>query len=194
MRAADMKVLTVNAGSSSIRLDLFTAGRDGVVRTASHRGAREDAGTVPQLREFLSVAGPGAVQMAVHRVVHGGQRHTRPCLLNPGVEADIEQLAPLAPLHNPQALEWMQACREVLGSDLPQAAVFDTAFFAELPEVAASYALPRELCSRYAIRRYGFHGLAHADLWRQWRKGRPGQARNLRVITLQLGAGCSISE
>lgn len=76
---------------------------------------------------------------------------------------------------------------------MPQVAVFDTAFYAGLPQVAATYALPRSLCAEYGLRRFGFHGLAHDALWRRWRELSGAQQSNSRVISLQLGAGCSIT-
>ncbi len=188
-----MRVLTVNAGSSSIRLDLFTAGDSGLQRMASHHGARHDGDPVPAIRQFLASTGNAPVDMAAHRVVHGGERLVDPCLLDTATEREIERLAPLAPLHNPVALDWIRACREQFGAGTPQMAVFDTAFFADLPDVARTYALPRELCNRHAVRRYGFHGLAHAAMWRQWRARTTVRSDNPRVISLQLGSGCSIS-
>jgi acetate kinase len=106
------------------------------------------------------------------------------------VEAEIERLAPLAPLHNPLALAWIRACREQLGAELPQVAVFDTGFYARLPEVARTYALPYTLMRKLIVRRYGFHGLAHEAMWRRWRALR---SADKCVISLQLGAGCSIT-
>jgi len=188
-----MRVLTVNAGSSSIRLDVLAIGPGAMQRVASHRGARQDGAAVSVVREFLARAGGEAVAAVSHRVVHGGERLVRPCFLDAGVEREIERLGPLAPLHNLPGLEWIRACREALGSAVPQAAVFDTAFFAELPESARTYALPRALAAKHGLRRYGFHGIAHEAMWRRWRTLRPDNAGGGRVVSLQLGAGCSIA-
>jgi acetate kinase len=128
-----------------------------------------------------------------HRVVHGGAHLTSTRRIDAEVEAEIERLAPLAPLHNPVALAWIGVCREVLGTDVSQVAVFDTAFYAKLPEVAATYALPRELGAKHRLRRYGFHGLAHQALWLRWRELRPDLPDGGRVISFQLGAGCSVT-
>lgn len=76
-------------------------------------------------------------QLVTHRIVHGGARLTSACMLDAEVEAEIERLTPLAPLHNPVTLTWIRACREVFGAQVPQVEVFDTAFYAQLPEVAA---------------------------------------------------------
>src|SRR5690606_14848919 len=110
---------------------------------------------------FLEAHGLKRVAVVAHRVVHGGARFTAPTRLDADAERAINELSPLAPLHNPRALRWMEACRAVLGEGVLQVAVFDTAFFADLPEVAATYALPRDLCRKHGIRRFGFHGLAH---------------------------------
>lgn len=172
-----MDILTVNVGSSSIKLDRF----DGRSSPPRHVVTlRLDAGAaLPH-----SLARPAIV---VHRVVHGGEL-ARPVFIDPDIEARIEACAPLAPLHNPPALATIRACRQRFGPSVPQLAVFDTAFFANLPLAARTYALPRELTRAHAIRRYGFHGIAHQALWRAWRDN---TGRGGRVVTLQLGAGCS---
>lgn len=188
-----MKVLTVNAGSSSIRLDVFTAMGAGAQRVVSHHGARQDSAAAALLGDVLAQAGGETVMAVAHRVVHGGKQLVRPCLIDTAVEREIGRVAPLAPLHNPPALEWIRVCRSVLGGAVPQVAVFDTAFFANLPEVAGTYALPRTLVARHGLKRYGFHGIAHQSMWRHWGKLRQDTPGSGRVISLQLGAGCSIT-
>ncbi len=188
-----MTFLTLNAGSSSLRLQLFEHS-DGVLKPlagAHHKGV--DSTDPSLLNAFLASVDTDGITLAVHRVVHGGTRLTRPCRIDPGVEAEIERLIPLAPLHNPPALAWIRQIRQRLGAQLPQMAVFDTAFYSTLPAAAATYALPRPLCREHAIRRYGFHGIAHRALWNRWRQLRPAVAQGGRVISLQLGAGCSVT-
>lgn len=171
-----MEILTVNVGSSSVKLDRFTVADGQRHHVAHSRGTREEL--------LAALPAPAVV---VHRIVHGGAL-ARPALIDASVEAQIESCAPLAPLHNPPALAMMRACRQRFGPEVPQLAVFDTAFFADLPAVARSYALPRALTEAHGIRRYGFHGIAHQALWRAWQAhtGRGG-----RLVTLQLGAGTS---
>lgn len=188
-----MRVLTVNAGSSSIRLDVLSVVDAGVQRVATHHGAREGIAATALLRDVLAQADGEPVNAVAHRVVHGGERLVRPCLMDDVVEREIERVAALAPLHNPQALEWFRVCKSVLGSAVPQVAVFDTAFFADLPEVAGTYALPCMLVARHRLKRYGFHGIAHQAMWRRWAALRPDIPGGGRVISLQLGAGCSIT-
>ncbi len=133
------------------------------------------------------------IQCVAHRVVHGGTKLLQPCLVNAEVENEIDRLSVMAPLHNPTALKWIRICRELFGSRVPQVAVFDTAFYSQMPEVAKTYALPRDICMQHGIRRYGFHGLAHSAMLRRWQEIRPDIKGGGRVISLQLGAGCSIT-
>ena len=135
----------------------------------------------------------GAVEAVGHRVVHGGDRFTEPVVITDAVEKEIDALSELAPLHNPACLAGIRGARAVLGSRIPMVAVFDTAFHRSLPDAARLYALPLELADRHHIRRYGFHGIAHASLAAGYaaHSGRP--LDQSRLITLQLGNGCSIT-
>jgi acetate kinase len=188
-----MTVLTVNAGSSSLRLAAFAEKGEALSLLASGHfpDVRNDLAEI--LRAFLKDHGIEEVAVVAHRIVHGGARLTAPCRIDAAVEAEIERLIPLAPLHNPPALAGIRACRALFGAETAQVAVFDTAFYATLPEVAATYALPRALCARHGIRRYGFHGLAHEAMWRRWCELRPPSRQGGCAISLQLGAGCSIT-
>jgi|GEM_PF-3815345 len=140
-----MKLLTVNVDSSSVRLSAFSMERAKPRRVATHQGAQDPSKAPAVLSEVLSDWNLVSFDAVVHRIVHGGRTLAKPCLLNAGIEEQILDLAELAPLHQPAALAWINAGREVLGESVQQVAVFDTASFAELPEVAASYALPRAL-------------------------------------------------
>jgi len=186
-------VLTVNAGSSSLRLAAFSVQDKALSLLASSHFSGNSQDPAEILKAFLKDHGIGDVTAVAHRVVHGGSRLTAPRVLDDAVEAEIRRLTPLAPLHNPIALKWIAACRAAFGANAAQVAVFDTAFFSALPEVAAAYALPRALSQKHGIRRYGFHGLAHQAMSRRWRalhsQAQPGGC----TISLQLGAGCSIT-
>lgn len=191
---AKSTIVTINTGSSSVRLAAFACdeGRSLSLRATEHHAWEgEDATEV--LRRFLHTHTPGGVTAVAHRIVHGGRQLVCPCLLDEAVEREIARLAPLAPLHNPKALRWIGAARTLFGDGIPQVGVFDTAFYAGLPEVAKAYAIPRTLADRHGIRRYGFHGLAHQAMWRRWQALHPERARDARVISLQLGAGCSVT-
>jgi len=188
-----MTLLTVNSGSTSVKLALYELSAAGApVRLAAeqHSGAALDPRAV--LRA-LGTRLDSAPQAIAHRIVHGGTCFERPTRINPDVIAAIERLAPLAPLHNPPALRWVAATRELWGEALPQVAVFDTAFFAALPRRAAEYALPAHLGRERDVRRYGFHGLAHEAMWRRWCELNPQLRQGGRLITLQLGGGCSVT-
>lgn len=187
--AKEQALLAVNVGSSSIRLDLFVLGQAGIQRRASHRldeGAPEDA------RAFVEANGFPQIDFVVHRVVHGGPELPAFVQVDGEVERAIAESARLAPLHNPVALEWLRALRGAYPRALIFAA-FDTGFYHDLPAVAATYAIPRALSARRGIRRYGFHGLAHAWMWQRWAEQRSDRALHGRLISLQLGAGCSIT-
>jgi len=116
-----------------------------------------------------------------------------PCVIDARVEAEIERQMPLAPLHNSAAVAWIRASRQLLGPAIPQVAIFDTAFYVDLPLAAATYALPRDLAKAHGIRRSGFHGVAHQAMVEYWSMHSQSVPAAARVISLQLGAGCSIT-
>lgn len=184
-------ILTINTGSSSVRLAAFSAGEAELVPLAAEHYSAEAGAPEELLQEFLRAHDLSPIAATAHRVVHGGARFTAATRLDAEVERAIGELSPLAPLHNPRAVRWMAAARAVLGAETLQIAVFDTAFYANLPAVAATYALPRALCLKHGIRRFGFHGLAHGAMWRRWRQLRPEVEGGGRVISFQLGSGCS---
>ena len=182
-----MRILAVNAGSSSVRLGLFGEAPGGVEREASLH--LEGEGDAQALAGLLRREPP--VQAVAHRVVHGGAQFAATAPVDTAVEAAIEALVPLAPLHNAPALRWIRAARRATGAAVPHFAVFDTAFFADLPEASRTYALPAAWRGRHGLRRFGFHGLAHAWMWRRWAAHHPDRAARGRIVTFQLGSGCS---
>ncbi|VAW83993.1 Acetate kinase [hydrothermal vent metagenome] len=188
-----MSILTINAGSSSLRLTLFAATDDGLLLVAQAHHQDVAAHDPSLLADFINSIDEHEITLLVHRVVHGGTHFTQPCLIDARVEAGIEQLSVLAPLHNPPALAWIRSARDLLGEQMPQVAVFDSAFYRSLPPVAQSYALPQALCRQYHIRRYGFHGIAHRAMLNRWQAIRPNIKNGGRVISIQLGSGCSIT-
>lgn len=188
-----MNVLTVNAGSSSLRLALFAAEGASPMLLAKELFSGDQSDPEEILPVFLNEHGIENVAVVAHRIVHGGTRFSASRLLDRETEAEIERLIQLAPLHHPPALAGLRACRTLFGLDMPQLAVFDTAFYADLPEVARTYAIPHDLARKHGLRRFGFHGIAHRALWRRWRELRPDIRQGGRVISLQLGAGCSMT-
>jgi len=127
-----------------------------------------------------------------HRVVHGGMSFTEPTVIDDEVLAEIERLIPVAPLHNPANLTGIRTAR-ALRPDLPQVAVFDTAFHTTMPESAARYALDPKVADRYRIRRYGFHGTSHAYVSRETARLLGKDPSEVNVIVLHLGNGASAS-
>ncbi len=128
-----------------------------------------------------------------HRVVHGGEKFKDPALINKEVISDIRACCKLAPLHNPANLEGIIAARRLLGEKIPQVAVFDTAFYSNLPMFAYIYGLPYEFYRRFGIRRYGFHGTSHEYIARAAGKILKQPFKNLNLITCHLGNGCSVT-
>ena len=186
-----MIVLTLNSGSTSIKLGAYEcagAGRATPIRSEHHSGGEIEP---RRLQAFLEQL-PQPAQVCAHRVVHGGTRFTEPVRIDAGVLAEIAALSELAPLHNPKALAWIRAAQELVPS-APHIAVFDTAYFSGLPRVAAEYAIPPRLGIDVGVRRYGFHGLAHEAMWRRWCELYPQLPRGGRLITVQLGGGCSLA-
>ena len=127
-----------------------------------------------------------------HRVVHGGTRFTGPVRLDAEVTEALRDLTPLAPLHQPAALDAMAAVSAVL-PDRPAVACLDTAFHSHLPDAAATYALPREWRERHSLRRFGFHGLSHAYASRRAAELLGRRPEQLRVVSCHLGAGASLA-
>ncbi|MFN0060392.1 MAG: acetate/propionate family kinase [Planctomycetota bacterium] len=134
---------------------------------------------------------PLQVHAIGHRVVHGGERFIQPVKIEQSVVDVIDELAELAPLHNPDCLAGIRSAREVFGADVPMVAVFDTAFHRSMPRVASTYAIDLDLAEKHGIRRYGFHGIAHASLADGCAAVIHRPLSQLRLITLQLGNGCS---
>ena len=127
------------------------------------------------------------------RVVHGGHRFTQSVLIDTSVLAQIEALSPLAPLHNPPCLEGIYQIRSLVGTHIPIVAVFDTSFHRTLPEHARTYAIPRKWTTRHGIERFGFHGIAHASLAHSYARYTGRSLEGTRLITFQLGQGCSVT-
>jgi acetate kinase len=138
------------------------------------------------------IGSSGDIDAVGHRVVHGGERFQASVRIDEKVIAGIEECAELAPLHNPVNLRGIRAAMELLGPDVPQVAVFDTAYHATMPETSFLYGLPLEIYQRYKIRRYGFHGTSHRYVAGRYQTMRKLQPEDVNIITLHLGNGCSV--
>jgi len=183
-----VRVLVVNAGSSSVKLTLLDE-HDATIEAQelAAPGAVVDAQELhAALRSPL-----GEADAIGHRIVHGGARFRKAVAIDASVEAQLRELVDLAPLHQPKSLAALDTVTAAL-PDVPAVACFDTAFHAELPSAAATYALPAQWRERWGLRRYGFHGLSHA-----WVATRAPQllgrdASQLRIVSCHLGAGASL--
>jgi acetate kinase len=197
-----VKVLTVNAGSSSLKLRLVGDGDE--LLAAADLPAFAGRAQAGELEAAL--AGMPGADAVGHRIVHGGTRFTGPVRLDAGVAEALRELTPLAPLHQPAALAALAEVESLLG-DVPAVACLDTAFHARLPAAAATYALPAEWRERHGLRRFGFHGLSHAYAARRAAEvlagagpsagevlaGAGPPAGELRIVTCHLGAGASLA-
>jgi acetate kinase len=203
-------VLVLNAGSSTIKWRLDGGDRilaSGLVERIGEEGAqlvhrltdgeervvrRPIADHAEGFRLLFEELAPSAnALLAVgHRIVHGGDWFTSPTLVDDDVLTELEALAPLAPLHNPAGTRGIEVARKHY-PDVPQVAVFDTAFHHTMLARAHRYALPRDLADRYRIRRYGFHGISHAYVARRAAEHLGRRAEELNLITLHLGNGAS---
>jgi acetate kinase len=135
---------------------------------------------------------PGEIEVVGHRVVHGGEDHRASCYITPDVKAAIARLATFAPIHNPINLQGIETIETILGPDIPQVAVFDTAFHANLPPAAYTYPGPYEWLED-GIRRYGFHGTSHQYCAERTAQLLGRDLSDLRLITCHLGNGASLA-
>jgi acetate kinase len=183
-----MRILVVNAGSSSLKLSLLDDA-DQLIGSSelSAEGGRFKADEVDRELDKLGADTPDAVG---HRVVHGGSEFVQPVRLDAAVRAKLDELTDLAPLHQPKSLAGIDAVSRAL-PDVPAVACFDTAFHATMPAAASTYALPQEWRRRWQIRRYGFHGLSHAYATR--RAGELLGHTPARLIVCHLGSGASLA-
>lgn len=216
-----MRVLVINSGSSSIKFRLYEMAQEallvsGAVERIGEAGAISSvyrqysaSGAVQEHKQNLAVTDHAAGLQQIfaflqsstvdamksldaigHRVVHGGETFQAPILIDEAVLEGITNMIPLAPLHNPANLAGIEATRR-LYPQLPQVAVFDTAFFSTLPPHAYRYALPDELYRQHHLRRYGFHGTSHQHVAQQAVNFLQQPLDRLRLITLHLGNGAS---
>jgi acetate kinase len=181
-------VLVVNAGSSSVKLRLLDAADQ--VRASEDLPPPADVDLGEALTRFFARAPD--VDAVGHRVVHGGSEFSGPVRLDEAIDECLDRLADLAPLHNAQSVSSIRATQQ-LRPDLPQVACFDTAFHSDLPEEAATYALPWQWTDRWKLRRYGFHGLSHAWASRRAALMISRPVSDLRLVTAHLGSGASLA-
>jgi acetate kinase len=183
-----MRVLVLNTGSSSVKfsvIDLESGSRQAglLEEVTDHADA---------LRRVVEEIGEQAPDAIGHRVVHGGETFTAPTLIDGAVVSTLRKLVPLAPLHNPANITGIELAR-ALWPDVPQVAVFDTAFHRTLPAFAYRYAVPIEWYERYGVRRYGFHGTSHEYVAGVTAELLDRPLEELDLIVAHLGNGASIT-
>lgn len=215
-----MKILVINAGSSSLKYQLVdtdldkmlakglcerVGSKDSYIKHGADKDERIFAQYMADHEEALKVVFDALIHSerstitsideidAIgHRIVHGGNYFDSSVLITDEVLQKIESLCTLAPLHNPPALKCIQVCQD-LAPGLPQVAVFDTSFFQTLPPSAYMYPLPYELCEKHQIRKYGAHGTSHRYIANRCAALMDQPLEDLKIITCHLGNGCSIS-
>ena len=216
-----MNVLVINAGSSSLKYQLLDMSHEALLASGGceriglpgskikHKANGEEfveeiampnhAKAFREVKRLLT-QGAGAVIASLdeisavgHRVVHGGEQLKNSVIITDDILSEIERVSELAPLHNPAGLQGIRACGEVFGPEVPNVAVFDTAFHSTMPPEAYMFALPYEYYEQYGIRRYGFHGTSHKFVSTRCAQlmGKPFD--QLKIITCHLGNGSSIA-
>ena len=217
-----MKVLVINAGSSSLKYQLIDMETESVLAKGlcerigidGHLKHTPLIGDKPVFNEDIALPTHSEAIAAVidkltsaqygvvgsmkeidavgHRVVHGGEEFAGSVLIDEKVMAAIEKCIPLAPLHNPANITGINACVSVMGKDVPQVAVFDTAFHQSMPAKAYTYAIPHEYYDNYKVRRYGFHGTSHRYVCRRAAEMMGKPIEELKLISCHMGNGSSI--
>ena len=219
MKDEKRHILVVNSGSSSLKLTLFSVmantcsavleahlkgiGSDGPKLEISSARCKETLEFVKEitvlevlplifkiLKDKYKFSQTSLVGIG-HRFVHGGSHYNSSVQITAEVLANLLELGYLAPLHNPACVAGIIACRAYFGESIKQVAVFDTAFHSTLPAFAYNYAIPYELALKTQIRRYGFHGISHAFLWKAYTE-HTGKLK-AKIITVHLGNGCSMT-
>ena len=217
-----MKVLVINAGSSSLKYQLIDMtdesvlakgnceriGTDGsfigfktndgqkIERKTEMKNHTQAFQAVKEAlldKEYGAITDLSEVTAIGHRIVQGGAYFDRSVLIDADVHAKIEELSPLAPLHNPAHLQGIDACTEVFGTEIPQVAVFDTAFHQTMPEKAYMYAVPYEYYEKYGVRKYGFHGTSHRFVSAALAEAMGKDIKDLKIVSCHLGNGSSIT-
>ena len=217
-----MKVLVINAGSSSLKYQLLDTDSQNVLakglcerigidgkftyKAPGKETIEAKSVAMPTHSEAIQavldalidpangvIASMSEIDAVGHRVVHGGETFAGSVRIDDKVMAALEENVPLAPLHNPANITGIRACTAVMGPDVPQVAVFDTAFHQTMPPVAYTYALPYEYYEKDKVRRYGFHGTSHKYVTQRAADMLGKPIEHLRLISCHLGNGSSIA-
>lgn len=217
-----MKILVINAGSSSLKYQLINMGDKKVLakgncerigmdtgifthKTSDGKELRKDVVMQDHTVAFMQVKNAlvddkygvieelSEVSAVGHRVVQGGALFSQSVLVDESVIKGIESLIPLAPLHNKAHVQGIRACREVFGKEVPEVVVFDTSFHSTMPQKAFMFNVPYEYYEKYSIRRYGFHGTSHRYVSNRCAELMGKPIQDTKIITCHLGNGSSIT-
>ncbi len=216
-----MKVLVINAGSSSLKYQLINTDNNGVIAKGlcerigiegsklTHKPAGKDEAIITEPMNTHAdaiklvigalvdknhgvISSMDEIEAVGHRVVHGGEEFAGSVIIDDAVKAALEKCAELAPLHNPANITGIKACEEVMPG-IKQVGVFDTAFHQTMPKKAYIYGIPYELYEKYKIRRYGFHGTSHKYVSMRAAEMLGKDIKDLKIITCHLGNGSSVA-
>ncbi|MCH5303715.1 MAG: acetate kinase [Ruminococcus sp.] len=216
-----MKILVINAGSSSLKYQLIDMDGEKVLAKGNCERIGGEGSLIVyktetanikkkvempdhkvafmQVKDMLLDPENGVIKdlsevnAVGHRAVQGGSVFRESCLVTPEVIDTIKELSPLAPLHNPANALGIESSKEVFGEDMPQVVVFDTAFHSTMPEKAYMYAVPYEYYEKHGVRRYGFHGTSHRFVSTEMAKRMGKDIKDLKLITCHIGNGSSIT-
>lgn len=215
-----MKILVINAGSSSIKYQLLDMENEEVIAKGlvekiglpDSRLVHKAHGTATTINKLLTNHNEGLelvlntlldekvgviktldeINAVGHRVLHGGTIFDKPTLITDDVMEKLDELVPLGPLHMPANISGIKACQKVM-PNTPNVALFDTAFHSTMPEYVYRYALPYEWCEKYGVRRYGFHGMSHQFIAGETACVMGKKPEELKLIICHIGNGASVS-
>lgn len=187
-------ILVINCGSSSLKYKLLDRKFQSLASGLIERVSGDYAGALSKAFADLKEKGidPGSIAVVGHRVVHGGSEFISPTVIDRSVISKLKALYKLAPLHNPPNVLGIEAVMGMLPG-VPNVAVFDTAFYRDLPDYAYMYALPYALYEKHGVRKYGFHGISHAYVAREAAKKMKKPLAKLKLVTCHLGSGASVT-
>ncbi|MGN0459187.1 MAG: acetate/propionate family kinase [Eubacterium sp.] len=185
--------LKINGGEENVIIKVNGEKHTYDKELLTHTAAFNEVKYILSESEYKVVDSFDEIDAIGHRVVQGGDKYTKSVLVDADVLETVKKLSPLAPLHNPANIQGYEACLNVVGPDVPQVFVFDTAFHSTMPPKAYMYALPYEYYEKYGIRRYGFHGTSHKFVSHRVADKLGKDIKDLKIITCHLGNGSSIA-
>ena len=188
-----MSILVLNSGSTSLKYKLFSKDSLRVLKSGNFQDLHKQSDHFLAFKSIVGqIKGLPKIKMVGHRVVHGGNKFLKPTVINDKDFKALSKFDHLAPLHNPTQLKVLQLARKLL-PNISHVAVFDTSFFATLPEKAKIYAIPWKYYKKHGIQKFGFHGISHKYIAQQAAQKLKRNLNSINLITCHLGGGCSIA-